>query len=550
MTTTVALTGTLPIILILAAICALLISIFLLRLYLHAVLRSMRKSHSQQATNPKAPSISHQSIQTSLDLTILNRRSTIRVAPRIANVLQAPWHTAAIYGFAGLCFAFTLATSKLLAGKQEILPFRLLLLFLNYAWPVVLTTNLVAASTQRMRTAIVAIYFLSLVFCGAIGIARSPAVDWSQVVSLWLIINLPTTVLLLVFLNRRIRAIGPLVLIVMILAITGLIVTSSLVVYNEWLFGLIWSLGLHNDFGILFVFFGIGFTVFGLVGWLMLVWIKDNYERKKIGDQSITIDAIWLLYGLVYSIDLVFENPVLILLGPIAFLFFKVIVQIGFGLMPSKTRNLKLLLLRVFSLGRRSEQLFDALSMHWRYAGSIQMIAGPDLATTTIEPHEFLDFLGGQLDRRFIDSRQGLDLRISEMDVKPDRDGRFRVNDFFCYDDTWKMTLSRLVSESNAVLMDLRSFSQQNAGCIFEINEVIEVMPLERLLFLIDDTTDELFLRQTVQQSWHRISPTSPNRLSPSGQLRLFRFTGSRIDELQQLLRALYVATETVSLNG
>jgi hypothetical protein len=54
-------------------------------------------------------------------------------------------------------------------------------------------------------------------------------------------------------------------------------------------------------------------------------------------------------------------------------------------------------------LGKVSQRLFDALDKHWRHVGSIQMIAGPDLATTTVEPHEFLDFLRGRLARRFID---------------------------------------------------------------------------------------------------------------------------------------------------
>ena len=87
------------------------------------------------------------------------------------------------------------------------------------------------------------------------------------------------------------------------------------------------------------------------------------------------------------------------------------------------------------------------------------MIAGPDLATTTIEPHEFLDFVSGKLDRRFIDNGRTLDLRIDQMDLAPDREGQFRVTEFFCHDDTWKMTLARLADESDAVLMDLRGFS-------------------------------------------------------------------------------------------
>jgi putative heme degradation protein len=128
------------------------------------------------------------------------------------------------------------------------------------------------------------------------------------------------------------------------------------------------------------------------------------------------------------------------------------------------------------------------------------------------------------------------------MDTKPDQDGRFRVNDFFCHEDTWKMVLSRLVKESEVVVMDLRGFTSQNKGCVYEVNELINVAPLERVVFVIDETTDEHFLLDTVRQSWERMKPTSPNRLSTSGQLAVFRSTGSRSGDLPHLLRALSVA--------
>ena len=65
--------------------------------------------------------------------------------------------------------------------------------------------------------------------------------------------------------------------------------------------------------------------------------------------------------------------------------------------MPSNTR---LLLLRVFALGKRSEHYFDLVTKHWRHIGSVQLTAGPDLATTTVQPHEFLEFISGKLARR------------------------------------------------------------------------------------------------------------------------------------------------------
>jgi hypothetical protein len=343
----------------------------------------------------------------------------------------------------------------------------------------------------------------------------------------------------------------------MVVAIAGAIVVPSLAGSDERLLHLIVALGHGFRLDARGMFIGLhvlGFAIFGLGGWLAVRWIRDRYERKQISDQSTILDAIWLLFGVVHSIRLVFDGAPWMLSGLGAFAMYKVVVWAGFSRLINRAGSArngsKLLLLRVFSLGRRSERLFHALGMHWRHVGSIQFIAGPDLVTTSVEPHEFLDFLRGKLARRFIDGPATLELRLSEMDLVPDQDGRFRVNDFFCYEDTWKMVLSRLVAKSDAVLMDLRGFSPQNAGCRFEINELINTVPLGRVVFIIDDTTDESFLHQTVQQSWSRLTRTSPNRLLVPPQLRLFRFTGAGSGGLRQLLHAVCVATNTAPLTA
>ncbi len=73
---------------------------------------------------------------------------------------------------------------------------------------------------------------------------------------------------------------------------------------------------------------------------------------------------------------------------------------------------------------------------------------------------------------------------------------------------------------------------------------LINVVHPEQMVFIVDDTTDEQFLRRNVQQSWDRRGQRSPNWLSAAGHLRLFRLTGSHGGELRQLLRALCVAAE------
>jgi hypothetical protein len=162
------------------------------------------------------------------------------------------------------------------------------------------------------------------------------------------------------------------------------------------------------------------------------------------------------------------------------------------------------------------------------------MIAGIDLARRTVEPHEFLDFISGKLARRFIDGSATLEQRLRERDTRADRDLRFRVNDFFCYDDTWKMVLSRLVHESDAVLMDLRGFSRRNAGCVFELHELVRLVPLDRVVFVVDRRTDETLLAETLGDC-------------RAGVYRLVSINGRQVRQLLRALAAAAAPTSAVS---
>jgi hypothetical protein len=545
--------GFVLLILIVAVPLALLASVALLRLYRRAVLRAMRtRAHvetSESLAVERSPLI-HEPAQIQLDIVVLDSASTLQKSSTAdglyAELIRGPWRASAIYAIAGLSYALVTTIIFLIATKSGFHLLGFLITFWYYAWPVIVTICLVAAATWRTRLIIFAVYFGTIVVLGALTVVNNSSSNWMEIIFLWVLTNFPAALLLLLFINRRFQAVGPLVLTFMLFAVTGSVLFPRIAANNLSLLRWIVHLGVSVGLGGFGIFVGLtllGFILFGAVGWLVLQRIGRWYQQKKISAHSITMDAVWLLFGIFQSIGLIFEGERWFLISLLAFAIYKIVSLVGFSLLrnqfPTPQQRLNLLMLRVFSLGKRSERLFDVLAMYWRYIGNIQLIAGPDLATTTMEPHEFLEFLSGKLARRFIDNAQALDLRISKMDLAPDYDGQFRVNDFFCHDDTWRMVLSRLVGESDAVLMDVRGFSSQNAGCIFEITELINVMLLEKVLFIIDGTTDEPFLRQTIQQSWDRMKSTSPNRLSKSGLLRMFRLGSLQDRELQQILQVL-----------
>jgi hypothetical protein len=501
---TSALTGHLAFYLLLAAVLTWPIALAILRLYTRAVQRSMRSQARGAPTAVAAGSL----------LGEVNAYTPPRErppAPResvdalFTTLCRRPWRAAAVYGVAGVIYALIMAAAQLLADGFEILPVRFLFLFWIFAWPVALTTVIVAVSTRRARMVVIGIYLAGLLAIGGIARSFSPDLTWLQVVGAWILFDLPATVLLVTYLARRIRAVGPLILTFILLALLGSDVAVSVAgsddSYLRTIVAAASSVGLGGSgaFGALLI---AGFVVFAFLGWGALIWIGRRYRAKTISDESVTIHAIWLLFAIVHSMSLVFGAPAWTLAAVVAFAAYVVCAKAGFRVL-ARTDAVNntapaLLVLRSFSIGRDSERMFDVVGRHWRRAGTMQLIAGIDLVSRTVEPHEFLEFVSGRLSRRFIDSEEALNRRMAERDSAPDRDLRFRVNEFFCYDDTWKMVLSRLVQESRVVLMDLRGFTRENAGCVFELRELARLVPFTRVVLIADRRTDEALLAETL----------------------------------------------------
>jgi hypothetical protein len=549
---TVALTGQLPFIIVIAAVLAFVASFLLLRFYRCRVIKSMRRRGSSQLLETKGylpPEPEHKSNDAPLSFHFVDgaHAETRGEAEKLfLSARRRRWINALVHALAGACFAATMTAAFLSAGKKDFASFRFAYLTWINIWPALIGIDLIVGPSRRSRLFALVGYFVLGAIIAAVVLLKSPALPVGQLLYLWLDLNAIPTLLLLIFLNRRIRALGPLLLVFMIIGVAGATLTTRLVGSNPKLLKAVsefsFTIGL-SPIGMMIGLHVIGFIACAIIGWLILDLLRQLYESKSISEQSITVDAMWLLFGIVNSIGLVFEGYRWIASGFVAFAIYKLVVAGLFHLFGVSRRarhnGQRLLLLRVFALGRRSEQLYDTLGKSWRNVGSIQMIAGPDLATTTIEPHEFLDFISGKLDRRFIDNGRTLDLRIGQMDLAPDREGQFRVTEFFCHDDTWKMTLSRLADDSDAVLMDLRGFSQANTGCIFEVHEIFNFVPLARAVFAIDDSTDQAFMRQTMEHAWRQLKDRSPNRHLTSGEIALVELTDVGGGGIRDLLYAI-----------
>ena len=335
---------------------------------------------------------------------------------------------------------------------------------------------------------------------------------------------------------------GPLVLAFMIAGVTGTILLTKIIGGSSATAqGLARILGGMEAF--IFILLA-GFVILGVAGWGLLRLIGRRYRQKRMSDQALTFDAMWLIFAIANSIVLAPRDWRWLMIGLVAFGIYKLILWAAFTWYvkpaPAGRQNPTLLLLRVFSLGPRSLRLFDALAKHWLRAGPMVLIAGPDLVTGIVEPPEFLDFVGGRVSRRFVQGRDDLERRLAQLDARPDPDGRYRVNEFYCRSDTWQMTMRQLAANSDAVLMDLRSFSQSNQGCLYELGQLLDGVPLPQVLLIVDATTDQAFLQDKLQSLWGSVAADSPNRSSLDPEVRLYEVHSGTGAEARTLLNLLY----------
>jgi hypothetical protein len=202
---------------------------------------------------------------------------------------------------------------------------------------------------------------------------------------------------------------------------------------------------------------------------------------------------------------------------------------------------LNLLLLRVFGAGPKAERLLRTLARAWSHIGGIAWIAGTDVASATIDPRGLFAFLTGRLRSHFVRSRADLDRILAANDTLY-LDGSYRLRELACSEDTWRLAVERLAGSSGAVLMDLRGFVASNRGCIYELGVLARRVPFERVVFLIDASTDRDTFRRNLDEVWATLDPTSPNAAGRAIPLQVIE--AERLD-VQGIVRALLAPAVT-----
>jgi hypothetical protein len=100
----------------------------------------------------------------------------------------------------------------------------------------------------------------------------------------------------------------------------------------------------------------------------------------------------------------------------------------------------------------------------------------------------------------------------------------------------WRAAVTELMTEATLVTMDLRGFGPDRRGCVFELQTLLDTVPLARLVFLFDRTTDRDALETILREHWRELDADSPNLAPAQASLRLLDVQGYDAKAVRRLL--------------
>jgi hypothetical protein len=239
--------------------------------------------------------------------------------------------------------------------------------------------------------------------------------------------------------------------------------------------------------------------------------LSSAYRHKRFSDAQLQM-LLWFVLiaapvaAIIYASVRGPTAPPLPLLASISILTTAVAYRwLAHRLPPPHRPPVTLLLLRVFGRSRQGERLLDSLASYWRFVGPVCMIAGPDLAKAYVEPPELAAFLSRKLRGGFIADTASLARSITEIDLAPDPDTRYRVNELFCAGEIWVTAARILIQRCDVVLIDLREFRAGRLGTATELRMLSSLGALERTIVIVGEKTDMSAVKDTIGTSLRAI---------------------------------------------
>jgi hypothetical protein len=303
---------------------------------------------------------------------------------------------------------------------------------------------------------------------------------------------IPVLVTLVIGASGRIRAVAPYLLPIFLMLAASSVLTLQVMASGVqdppgWVIRLVGAIGVWP-----------AITVMAVAPWLLLAWpawaiartLARAYRAKRFSDLWYLLAAYWLVALGASALTALEAVGWMALTQFIPWLWIPLAAWGLRGWLAPHGAPPTLLVLRVFQQDVGVQTLFDRVVERWRLSGNTVLIAGTDLLSRTIDPDDVFTFLNGRLADRFVANEAQVAERLRDFDLAPDPDGRYRVNECYCYDSTWQQALAALVAQADVVLMDLRGFQARNQGCRYELGVLATASHLQRVVLLFDASTD------------------------------------------------------------
>jgi hypothetical protein len=223
--------------------------------------------------------------------------------------------------------------------------------------------------------------------------------------------------------------------------------------------------------------------------------LASGIERGWLGDLSMVS-----LVGLaVVASTMVFVNapdkPALVPPGtgwlPLLWVAVPVAIYMLFlGRRPPQGPGLPLLMLRVFSKDKRKQTLLRDIQERWRFVGAVDQAGGPDMVDLNVDPYECSKFMTGSLHELFLPEAVSGERLMARFEHAPDREGRYRINEMFNFNTSWRGNVEQLILNSPTILLDVRGLTAEREGTSFEIGLLARHALLDRVVAVGDGETD------------------------------------------------------------
>jgi hypothetical protein len=208
-------------------------------------------------------------------------------------------------------------------------------------------------------------------------------------------------------------------------------------------------------------------------------------------------------------------------------------VSAGFNVL--NRRPVQIAYLRLFENQARTR---DFLRGAWREAGHVHLLR----SAASISPAELRAARrASALDTLLVASPRVFRQRLAERPTTPlepgdhrltavtdlplkvhDPHGSYPVTSVLCHNSFWQMAVDLLLARADLTVLDLSGYRPANTGTQFELQRIVDRVPLGKAVLLCDERSDREFLEAQIRYHWAQMAAGSPNSTAGAHRIEVW----------------------------